>query len=364
MITGHSKTVSQSPKLHIAQTGILVRLAVAGALFWFLINAVFIVTDFDWLRNSDSGWYWKVANNLQELDPAVTIGYPLIWRGLSELVSEIPPSIVGQSISFFAYIAMLLVAYEIFRFLGIQYAWAAAMLVGLFPLVGVVYSVMPRANSLLRLLTFLAILGYLKNKKFLFLFTVALLPLVHRSILPTIGLLVLLGLWEKKFSIWMVFVMGLPLTAYWIAGAIEHGDLLWYLTGYKNSESILGLPLADGLLGTLVNGFQGARNDLVQGVILLFYWLGAVFLFVSGIWRSQHILLALIIPVIFLGLIQPADEIWSLYNYTTYSVIPAVVFLHQKNYQWLQSRYIWIFVLLICLLSQFAFAIYTIHFLS
>lgn len=364
MTTAHSETASQLSNLRVARREMLLRLALVGAFLWLCVDLAFVVADFDWLTESDAGWYWSVAQNLQGFDPAVTIGYPLIWRGIAELVPGISPSTTGQIISLTAYVIMIPVSYEVFHVLNIRYAWAAALLVGLFPFVGVVYSLIPRTNSLLRLLTFLAILGYLKDKKFLFVFAAALLPLMHRSVLPMLGLLVLFGLWEHKISVWMLIPIGLPLAVYWIAGAIEHREFMWYLTGYKNPDSVLGLPIADGLLGTLVLGFRGSWKDLVQGLFLLTYWIGAVLLLASAFWRNRPVMLAFLLPVILLGLMQPADEIWSFYNYTTYSAIPFVVFLHQKNYHWLQSRRVWVSILVVCFLSQLAWAAYTIYFFS
>lgn len=340
------------------------RLALFGLFLWIVVDLVFVAADFDWLSESDAGWYWRVAEDLGGFDPAVTIGYPLIWRGLVEILPSFSPGAIGQIISLLAYVAMIPVAYEIFCILDIRYAWAAALLVALFPLVGVVYSLIPRTNSLLRLFTFLSILAYIKDKKTLLIFSAALLPLLHRSVLPMLGLLILFGLWERKLSIWMLIPISIPLAIYWTAGAVKHDDLMWYLTGYKSPDSVLGLPIADGLLGTLVNGFRGSWNDLIQGAILATYWLAAVVLLFSGFWRSQKALLAFIVPVILLGLMQPADEIWSFYNYTTYSVIPLMVYLHRKNYQWLYNRYAWVSILTGCFLSQFAFAIYTIYFFA
>lgn len=340
----------------------LVRLALAAFISWFFIAAIFFVSGLDWIEDTDSGWYWSIAEDLLRFDPAVTIGFPLIWRGLAEAFPFVSPNILGQIASLCAYVVMVPVIYMILVELEIPFAPNATLLIIFFPLVGVTYSVFPRVNSLLRLIVFVAILAYLRNWTWTLVLSLAVLPLFHRSILLTVGIFVLIGLWERRLRWWMLLPMSLPLAFYWSVGALKNDDLLWYLEWYKKSDDVLGLPIADGLFGTLVLGFRGSIADLIQGAIVLGYWLLAVVLLFSRSWKPHPILLGLILPVIVLGLMQPEEEIWSMYHYTTYSVIPLVVYLQHRGYAWLQKTSVWLIVLSGLLLSQVAWVIYTIHY--
>jgi hypothetical protein len=259
-----------------------------------------------------------------------------------------------------AYVAMVPVIYLTFEELDIPAAPYATLAIALFPFLGVTYSVFPRSNSLLRLLVFLAIWAYISDRKWVFIFSIALLPLIHRSILPMIGLMVLIGFWERKLKLWMLVPMCIPLAVYWLTGAIENGDWGWYFSGYRAPENVLGLPIADGLIGTVVLGLRGSLNDLLKGTFILIQFSVAVFLLFSRIWQSKPFLFALIVPVIFIGLVQPADEIWTLIIYTTYLVIPLMVYLNDKNYAWLENRTLWATILTGCFLSQIAWALYMV----
>lgn len=341
----------------------LVHLALTALVSWLAIAAIFFVSGVDWIEDTDSGWYWSIAEDLSRFDSAVTIGFPLIWRGLAEAFPFVSPNILGQIVSLCAYVIMVPVIYMILVELEISFARNATLLIAFFPFVGVTYSVSPRVNSLLRLIVFVAILAYLRNWIWPLILSLAVLPLFHRSILLTVGMFVLIGLWERKLRWWMLIPMSLPLAFYWGAGAFKNDDLLWYL-GWYEADSVLGLPVADGLFGALALGVRGSIADLIQGAIVLGYWLLAIVLLFSRSWKPHPILLALILPVIVLGLMQPEKEIWSMYHYTTSSAIPLAVYLQHRNYAWLQRSSVWLMVLSGLLLSQVAWAIYSIHYYS
>ncbi len=339
----------------------IIHLVLIALTSWLAIAAIFFVSGLDWIEDTDSGWYWSIAEDLLRFDSAVTIGFPLIWRGLAEAFPSVSPNVLGQIVSLCAYVVMVPVIYLILVELEISFARNATLLIAFFPFVGVTYSVFPRVNSLLRLIVFVAILAYLRNWTWPLILCLAVLPLFHRSILLTVGIFVLIGLRERKLRWWMLIPMSLPLAFYWGAGVLRNDDLFWYL-GWYEADSVLGLPITDGLFGTLVLGVRGSIADLIQGAIVLGYWLLAIVLLFSRSWKPHPILLGLILPVVVLGLIQPEKEIWSMYQYTTYSAIPLVVYLQHKNYVWLERSSIWLVVLPGLLLSQVAWAIYTIRF--
>jgi hypothetical protein len=330
-------------------------------IIWLAVNLLFALSKMDWITNSDSGWYWRSAQSLTPFDSAIPIGYPLIWRTLVELLPAIPFVFLGQAINLLAMIMTVVVIYHLMIALNIVNPAHATLIILLFPLVGITNLIQPRSNALLYLLIFSALLTYVRSHRLGFALTASMILLVHRSALPSLGLLIVIGLWERKITLWMLPIIFAPVIIYWLTGISQGQELTWYLSGYAENEKIIGLPLGDGLFGTLVSGLRGSVTDIIQAAILILYWILAIILLISPVWRSNLFLLALIVPVIILGLIQPAAEIWAMYNYTQYFAIPVLVYAQQKGI-WPVRRSIFMFIVAGLILSQFMWAIYTLKF--
>jgi len=302
-------------------------IGVYALLSWLAINMLFSFIGIDWVNNSDSGWYLDVALNLTPFDSAVVIGYPLLWRALIEIVPD--PSLtvtMGQIINVICFVGFAVITYWLMITLNIQQPALAALLIIFVPLTGVTSVIQPRANALLLLLVFSSIWLYATNRSLLFALVVSLIPLVHRSALPFVGMIVLIALWERRIRLRMLLIIVTPLAIYWLIGISQGQDLIWYLRGYANNDSISGLPLFDGLIGTLILGVRGSMPDLLQGTFLGAYVILAIFLLIKGVWHNQKVLLALIVPPIFLVAVQPADEVWAAYNYTRFLLVPTFLF--------------------------------------
>lgn len=172
------------------------------------------------------------------------------------------------------------------------------------------------------------------------------------------AVLVPLAVWEKKLKLWVLPVAMLPAFLYVLAGTAHHNNFFWYLTGYKSYENILGLPYMDGLLGTIVRGVGGNITELIQGSFMLLYFLANCFLVVFFV-QKRHILLAgLAMPPLILGIYLPGNEIWSMVNYSTYTVVPLTLFLETKNPIWLRNTRLQSLLLLLCFISQIGYAVY------
>lgn len=344
---------------HIKTEYILVFVSLVA---WLTVNMVFIIAELDWLKSSDSGWYWSKTLNLTPFDPAIVVGYPIIWRVFVELFPGMSPVILGQSINILAFSLTTIVIHRLMVELDITHPALATLPIILYPLIGAANLIAPRVNALLQLLVFLAILMYVRGHSLRFAFVTATILLAHRSALPLVGMLFLVGFWERKIAYWTIPIIPFPLAIYWLIGISQGHSLTWYLTGYQKYEKIIGLPLGDGLFGTLALGLRGSFSDFAQFLILILVWSLAVFLLLARVWSSRPFLLALIVPVIFLGLIQPAAEIFAVYNYTSYFALP-VLFYMQKQGFWPLGRFPYTLLIVILAALQLVWAIYTVNYL-
>lgn len=343
-------------------TGKSVLLTTLAIVAWLSVNQLFVVSEIDWLRESDSGWYWRVTQVLVPFDSAIVIGYPLIWRSLVEVFPSAPVVGLAQAINLLSYAIMVNIIYELLINLGVKKPFLAALAVALFPLTGIVSTIQPRPNALVHLLNFSTIFLYIKKHPLGYSLCVSLLLMLHRSVIPMVGLLTLVGLAQRRVTLKHLILILTPLLVYWILGIAQGQEPLWYLKGYASHDLVLGLPLADGLFGTLALGLRGNVFDLLQGLLLMTYWGFAIYLFATGYWKAQLHLLAIVGPVVFLGLIQPESEIFAMYNYTPYFAIAVLLFLQDRGV-WPVANWAMTGVITLFISSQFVWGMYIINFL-
>lgn len=334
---------------------------------WLSIAVIYYAFGIRWLEHTDSGWYWQVVNNLAAFDISIQPLYPIIVRGLIDLFPAIEQSLLGQFVSVTCYALAVPLIFNLLKQLNVTKPAEMTLLWAMFPFVGVTLAVYPRANALLLLFTVLCYWGYVNNNRFVFLLSAALLPLIHKSSLFFLMFLLPIALFNKKVKWWMLLLAGLPTASYILLGSIKHGTVFWYFQSYyKNIVHVTRLPLGDGIIGTLISGFQGSITDLVQGVIIASYFLLAIYMLISKVWRKQLFILSTILPVITLGLVLPAREIWSIFNYSGFSIIAfSLLPWHDEKFLGKQ-KYKWLYYLLVAFafLSQVAYAIYELHFYS
>lgn len=337
---------------------------VIAAGIWISVAAVFYFAGMDFIKETDSLWYWRTVLNLDAFDPAIQPLYPIIVRGLIELFPEIPQGFLGQLVSLCCYALSVPFMYQIFKVLNVSKPTEMTFLWALFPFTGVTLSVYPRANALLLLFTVLAFWGYIKNKPSVFLISVALLPLIHKSALFLLIFLIPIALFEKKITWWMLVLVCMPTLAYILMGTMKHGSILWYFNYYQRYTPVTSLPLVDGLLGSVVLGLRGSLTDLIQGVITLGYYLLAFYLLFSKVWQKHLFLLSAILPILVLGLALPNDQIMSLITYTSFSIMPFSLSRWQEE-NWLGKKHLaWVtWTIVICaFLSQIGFSFYALQY--
>ncbi|MDO9546662.1 MAG: hypothetical protein Q7J07_07935 [Pelolinea sp.] len=335
-----------------------------ASIVWISVALLYSISGIDWLENTDSTQYFGVVNDLRAFEPAIQPLYPAIVRGLTELFPQIEPAMIGQFVSFVSYIVAVAFMHKLFQLLNVKKTVEMTLIWAMFPFVGVTMSVYPRANALLLLFTVLCFWSYVKNNTLIFIITVSLLPLIHKSSLFFLIFLIPIAFFEKKIKWWMVLLTGFPTLLYIFLGILEHDTFLRYFQPHKGITPVTSLLLGDGLLGTIILGIRGSIPDMIQGMIVISYFIFAIYLLLSKIWKGQLFILSAILPVIILGLVLPAREIWSLINYTSFFVISiSLLDWHDENYLG-KKKFKWVYIFLIscAYFSQFAYALYDLRF--
>jgi hypothetical protein len=341
-------------------------LGIFALLAWLAVNMVYVFWGLNWLGMTDSGWYFSIVKDLTKFDPAIQPVYPAMVALMMRIFPNVDAVNIMQFISLCSYVVMVPLMYLILKTLELRLAFVGAVFFALYPFVGLTHNIYPRANALLLVLSLVAILGYIKNRKWLLLLALMLLPLVHKSGLFLGGLLICVGFWEKKLKFYDIFLIGLPFGVYWGAGILmaHQGHFTWLISTSnwdKKFEPVLGLPVLDGFLGTFYLAVHGKLSKIMKAVLTGGAFFVAVFLAFSRICREKPVFLAMCIPTIFLGFVLPEYEILSVVKYTTYLCIPLFVFLDEQSdrFELIKSRFLWAGILVACFISQIAFAIYT-----
>lgn len=142
---------------------------------------------------------------------------------------------------------------------------------GLYPIVGYCFSFAPADPMAI---CFVAGAAYysLERKWRWFALCLALGLISHKATWPFLGLLAVDAVWRKKCPIRWPLLAGLPLLAFWGWGFYHTHECLWLLRNNVKSEFVSksGLPIMDGLLGSLLHPSGAARR--IRGCVLLCYF--------------------------------------------------------------------------------------------
>jgi hypothetical protein len=357
----------------------LTLLSSAAVFCWMVVYAFFAWLHFD-LMASDAAGYWKEANSLissgYDLSVIYTVfhhdhvpGFPILIALGRTILPSLNPLFIMQAIIMIAWILSIVCVHLIFRTLNLSHAWLGTLFFIIYPLVGVTYVVYPIADNLAMLAVAAALLGLLKDNKVLLAVSLATGPLIHKATWPMLGLIVLLGLWRRRDRVWMLLPLGVPLLVYWFYGLHYTHDWLWILGRYpKFMSRRTALPLFDGLFGPILA--RGSLKDWIKSLVVMSVYGTAVWLLIRGTWRRAPVMLSIIIPILLWGGLYIAIMIWPLVRFGNLLVIPLWLHLHEKVFtkdstrtDRLPHRVVWIGLISMSVLSQFAWAYYMTTFL-
>ncbi|MFQ5568349.1 MAG: hypothetical protein ACE5G0_01665 [Rhodothermales bacterium] len=316
--------------------------------------------------------YWQDSLGWrQPFHPFHVPGYPLmiaLVRGLT--LGTLPPIAVMMGINLGALLWSVLLVYRILRSHPIpdRYALAGAGLFGLWPFVGLVYSVRPLAD-LPALALLLAGLHALQRRRLIGAgFFLGLSLVTHKALWPFAALLVAAEVFRgpRRFSrhhAAALLLLILPLGLLWFFGTLHHDSATWLIAGNLKAEIAPRgtFPVLDGVIGTLREG--GLKALVKGGTVIGVGVLSAYLLYTCTRFKPRYFQygLALSASVLVLFLLLNEHEIWAVVRFGRLLVVPWMGYLGARYSAERPSRLSAVVLLLslgVLVLSQFAFAWY------
>ncbi len=330
-----------------------------------------IVLNFNFMTGDASG-YWQDSLDIRTPFHSFHVpGYPLMIALVNWITAgRLNPIIVMGLINLAAYLASVYLVFQILRAAGSKNRLAVlgAYIFGLWPLVGLTYTVFPLADlpAIFFFLTGLCFRISNQNRFASSLFF-GLSMVTHKAMWPLIGLVILFEiLQQKRFSkedLISLAIIILPLTILWLAGAVYHHSLLWIVSKNLKVElaSRSNLVLFDGLICTFAKGDAVA---FIKGIIIIFFFLltlTSLFFTFKFEYPFYIYNMAISTFIFLLFIVLNQHEIWAAVRFSRLLTIPLILIINQKFGTNLSfSRYrLLIFPLLILLfVSQLAYSWY------
>ena len=326
---------------------------------------------YDFLRSDVLG-YWQDSLAWQTpFHPFHVPAYPLmiaLLRGIT--LGALPPVGLMMSINLVAFLASAFFIYRIIQAGGAsdELATIGTFLFGLFPFVGLTYTVDPLADMPAMFFLLAGITLLQRSHRMPAALLLGLSLVTHKAMWIFIGLLIIFDFLHRKECLskqnfLFLGIMLLPIGSLWIMGSFYHHSITWIFSSNLEVEvaSTGGAPVLDGLMGTFM---EGGIKGLVKGILLLsFTVISALSLYLSVRLKYEYfhygIMISLAVLTLFLMLNQ--DEIWAAMRFGRLLVIPwafiANTKIALKKISWWNSPAIITFLVLL-FLSQFAYAWY------
>lgn len=341
--------------------------AILAAAFLMLEVYIAFILDYEFMRAdvldySRTGW-----DIIFHEHPPL---YPLsIMLARALTFDLIPVLVVMVAINLAAFIACALLMMQIMRNAGAQPEWSAlaALLFGLWPLVGVTYTAVPMADIPSAALTLAGILLLQRSRHTHAGWMFGLAIITHKGVWPVIGLVILADLYTRrefisKKNVMFGIVTLLPLAVLWGSGIFYHHSWNWLMekSMLVNTSMKSNFPVLGGVLGTFA---EGGIKGMAKGSIVLFLLaLSAIALFASLKFKFQYyeIAAAIALAALIMFFFSSAFTIWGPVRFSRFLTLPLMLGMnHYMEGQTLKrSGILTILIVLVLLLTQFAYAWY------
>lgn len=288
------------------------------------------------LVQGDTAIYWQDSQTWQSpFNPLYMPLYPAVIALVNALTLGLPdPGALMSAINLAGLSVCGWLIYLIARSSGASetLATASAVLFGLWPLVGLPFTVFPLAD--IPAMAFFLAGVYLLQRSRLWAGAglIGLSLLAHKALWPFGGLVMIAFCLMQRPRISPAKMIGLlgaailPLTILWAAGWAVHGSPLWLVSGNIELEmaSNSHLPVLDGAIGTFL---QGGVKGIGKGAILASFALLAVGMAYACIREKPPAYLAgaaICVVVVLWWLILNQYEIWSVTRFSRLLILPLV----------------------------------------
>jgi hypothetical protein len=344
---------------HETRTAEWLLLSAAAALYALYLTYLTGVLQFG-LVQSDVLNYWR--ESLEWATPYSTWwvpGYPLaiaLVRGLT--FDSLPPAAVMVGIAAAFYLIAVKAVYELAGELRIAHAARVAGLFAVYPFVGLTYSVYPMADVMALAALFLTMLAYERQQWVRMTVYAGCAVMIHKAMwffVPPLMIFVFLRYRQARF---IVPFSAVPLITWIVAGAVHHGDVLWFMRWSMDelvrSRSVL--PVADGLLGPFLTG---SPVKILKGLVVAAVFSTAVVTAYGSLRRGFWTGAALSIPIVLMACVINQYEIWAVVRFSRVLIIPiAMLLLAGGRARLVEHRWLYAALFTVCLISNFAYGYY------
>ncbi len=328
---------------------------------WITVFIYFIIARFDPFIG-DVQAYWGYSQALGEFNVFHLPAYSAVIGVLHFILPSAHPLLTMRAINMGSWVVASFTLYNILRQQKLPLVWMGTILFAIFPFYGVVSVVHPLADTPAAACVMVGLWAYFRNEKWLLVLAFGVGLLTHKLIWPFIALALLIGVLQKRISLWNVVLVCTPLSLYIVLGTGFHHDVLWLFrdSGVSATGYTRVLPILDAVFGPL---FTGKVTDILQFLIVFpIFTLACVLLFNQS-WKTEPILLALIIPIILIGVFFTEAYSQVPLRLGRMLIIPLVYSMSRhKVFTKLDLPPIKWGIIIVLITSQIAFAFYMTEF--
>jgi hypothetical protein len=302
----------------------------------FLLLALFFATilHFNFMR-SDVLSYWQESYNWKtpyyEHPPLYALSIAF-FRTIT--FNTLNPVVLMMTINLLTFSVCVICIYQFIRNAEGNHIVAAfgTILFGLWPFVGLTFTVMPIADSPAISLTLAGFIALQKSRRPLAALLLGLAIITHKGVWPIIGLIILADFYmrreffSKKNFAYLAIIL-FPLILLWIAGSFYHHSITWLMERsiQVNTSVSGGYPILDGLIGTFQ---EGGLKGIFKGLVVLSFIILSIVTLVTSIkfkFKYYEYCIAIAIGVLLLFLFSSVETIWGPVRYSKFLVMPLML---------------------------------------
>jgi hypothetical protein len=328
------------------------------------------VLEYEFLRVDVLG-YWQDSLDWQTPFNRIHVpGYPLIiafFRSIS--FGRMPPVILMMAINLAALLISAGAVYQSIIISGIsqRFAVIGACLFGLWPFVGLVYTVAPLADVPAMAFLLTGLLALLCSRKWLAALLFGMSLVVHKAMWPFVMLLVFAYIYQYRPRTWKdleaLLILVLPIFVLWLTGAFYHGSPEWLISSSVSigADTRATAPILHGIIGTIQQG--GVKGTVKGGIIVAFSMASILLMFLNFKVKPSYFQygIAICVASLFLFVYLTHLEIWAVVRFSRLLVLPLIWligYLYRNRLPiWLNRQFVGL-LLLILFATQFAYAWY------
>jgi hypothetical protein len=342
----------------------VIRLATAcAALYGAFLAYMSVGLEFSMFR-SDVALYWRDSLTLST--PYSTWWVPL-YPALIALVRTItlgmlPPVATMSLISAASYVIAVVTVHALAVQLRFPHPARVAGLFAVWPVVGLTYSVWPIADVTATALFLLCLLAFEQRRWGAFTVFAAAALMTHKSMWFFVPVLTAVAVIQHKESRRLAPLAFVPLLVWMGAGALHHGDPLWFVRwGAKTLVRSRGpLPILDGLFGPLLTA---RPNAILKGILILATTGAAVVTAVTSARRAQWGAAAVALGLMLLAISMNQYQIWVVARFSRLLIIPVVCALmfSPRGRATLENKTAYAVAMTVCVATNVAFTYYVVR---